>query len=49
MKDDLSKFLREAKRRPVFITRHGKPTGAIIGFESEFATGSAPAPCGSSG
>lgn len=35
VKDDLSKYLRQAERRPVVITRHGKPAGVLIGFESE--------------
>jgi len=35
VKDDLSRFLREAEQRPVVITRHGKPAGVLIGFESE--------------
>jgi prevent-host-death family protein len=35
IKDDLSRFLREAERREIVITRHGKPAGVLIGFESE--------------
>ncbi|HEY7674618.1 MAG TPA: type II toxin-antitoxin system Phd/YefM family antitoxin [Burkholderiales bacterium] len=35
VKDDLSRFLREAGRREILITRHGKPAGVLIGFESE--------------
>jgi prevent-host-death family protein len=35
VKDDLSKFLREAERQEIVITRHGKPAGILIGFESE--------------
>jgi prevent-host-death family protein len=35
VKDDLSRYLREAERKPVVITRHGKPAGVLIGFESE--------------
>jgi len=35
VKDDLSRYLREAEVRPVVITRHGKPAGVLIGFESE--------------
>jgi prevent-host-death family protein len=35
VKDDLSRILREAEQRPVVITRHGKPAGVLIGFESE--------------
>jgi prevent-host-death family protein len=35
MKDDLSRFLREAERQEIVITRHGKPAGVLIGFESD--------------
>jgi len=35
VKDDLSKYLRQAEQRPVVITRHGRPAGVLIGFESE--------------
>ena len=35
VKDDLSRFLREAEAQDVVITRHGKPAGVLIGFESE--------------
>src|SRR5437588_11578847 len=35
VKDDLSRFLREAETRDIVITRHGKPAGVLIGFESE--------------
>ena len=35
MKDDLSRFLREAEGREIVITRHGKPAGVLIGFKSE--------------
>jgi len=35
VKDDLSKFLREAEKQQIVITRHGKPAGVLIGFESE--------------
>lgn len=35
MKDDLSRFLREAETQEIVITRHGKPAGVLIGFESE--------------
>ena len=34
-KDDLSRFLREAEKQEIVITRHGKPAGLLIGFESE--------------
>jgi prevent-host-death family protein len=32
VKDDLSKYLRMAKKERVVITRHGKPAGVLIGF-----------------
>jgi prevent-host-death family protein len=35
LKDDLSRFLRLAEKEEVIITRHGKPAGVLIGFESE--------------
>ena len=35
VKDDLSRYLREAEREEVIITRHGKPAGVLIGFKSE--------------
>jgi prevent-host-death family protein len=35
VKDDLSKYLRMAEKEEVVITRHGKPAGVLIGFESE--------------
>jgi len=35
VKDDLSKYLRQAEQRPVIITRHGKPAGVLIGFGTE--------------
>ena len=35
VKDDLSRYLREAETREIVITRHGKPAGILIGFESE--------------
>src|SRR2546427_10501415 len=34
-KDDLSRFLRLAESEEILITRHGKPAGGLIGFESE--------------
>jgi prevent-host-death family protein len=34
-KDDLSRFLREAETQEIVITRHGKPAGVLIGFETE--------------
>jgi prevent-host-death family protein len=35
VKDDLSRYLRIAEKEEVIITRHGKPAGVLIGFESE--------------
>jgi len=35
VKNDLSRFLREAEEQDVVITRHGKPAGVLIGFKSE--------------
>jgi prevent-host-death family protein len=35
IKDDLSRFLREAEKQEIVITRHGKAAGVLIGFESE--------------
>jgi prevent-host-death family protein len=35
VKDDLSHFLREAEKQDIVITRHGKPAGVLIGFETE--------------
>lgn len=35
VKDDLSGYLHLAEKEEVIITRHGKPAGLLIGFESE--------------
>jgi prevent-host-death family protein len=35
VKDDLSRYLRVAEKQQVVITRHGKPAGVLIGFQSE--------------
>jgi prevent-host-death family protein len=35
IKDQLSKFLHDAEKEEILITRHGKPAGVLIGFESE--------------
>jgi prevent-host-death family protein len=35
VKDDLSRYLREAEKQDIVITRHGKPAGVLIGFGSE--------------
>ena len=35
VKDDLSRYLRLAANSEIVITRHGKPAGVLIGFETE--------------
>ena len=35
VKDDLSRFLREAEKQEIVITQHGRPAGILIGFETE--------------
>ena len=35
LKNDLSRYLRYAEKEEIIITRHGKPAGVLIGFESE--------------
>jgi prevent-host-death family protein len=35
VEDDLSRYLREAEAQEIVITRHGKPAGVLVGFESE--------------
>ena len=35
VKDGLSRYLHVAEKEEVVITRHGKPAGVLIGFESE--------------
>jgi prevent-host-death family protein len=35
IKDDLSRFLREAEGEGIVITRNGKPAGFLIGFASK--------------
>lgn len=35
VKDQLSRYLNEASREHIVITKHGKPAGVLIGFESE--------------
>ena len=35
IKDQLSKYLREAQRGEVLITLHGKPAGVLVGFATE--------------
>ncbi len=35
IKDDLSRFLREAEGEEIVITRNGRPTGVLVAFASE--------------
>jgi prevent-host-death family protein len=35
VKDDLSNLLREAEKEEIVITRHGKPAGVLVGFNSD--------------
>ncbi|OFW01446.1 MAG: prevent-host-death protein [Acidobacteria bacterium RIFCSPLOWO2_02_FULL_68_18] len=35
VKDDLSKYLRLAATEEIIVTRHGRPAGVLIGFDSE--------------
>jgi len=35
VKDNLSRYLRQAAKEGIVITRHGKPAGILIGFASE--------------
>jgi prevent-host-death family protein len=35
MKDDFSRYLKLAAAEEIVITRHGRPAGVLIGFESE--------------
>ncbi len=35
MKADFSRYLRMAASEEIVITRHGRPAGVLIGFESE--------------
>jgi prevent-host-death family protein len=35
VKNDLSRFLRLAESQEIVITRHGKPAGVLVGFQSE--------------
>jgi prevent-host-death family protein len=37
VKDNLSRYLREAESGEIVIMRHGKPAGGLIGFGSEDA------------
>ena len=35
VKDKFSRYLAEAEHEQIVITKHGKPAGVLIGFESE--------------
>jgi len=35
MKDDFSRYLKLAAEEEILITRHGRPAGVLIGFDSE--------------
>lgn len=35
VKDDLSRYLRMARKETLVITRHGKPAGLLVGFADE--------------
>ena len=35
VEEDLSKYLRIAEKQDVIITRHGKPAGVLIGFNTD--------------
>jgi len=35
VKDHLSEYLHDAAKEELVITRHGKPAGVLIGFETE--------------
>jgi len=35
VKDDLSRYLRQAEGEEIIITRHGKPAGVLRGFKTE--------------
>ena len=35
IKDNLSRYLRAAGKEKIVITKHGRPAGVLIGFETE--------------
>jgi prevent-host-death family protein len=35
VKDDFSRYLKMAADQEILITRHGRPAGVLIGFQSE--------------
>jgi prevent-host-death family protein len=37
VKDDFSRYLKLAADEEIVITRHGRPAGVLIGFESDEA------------
>lgn len=37
VKDHLSRYLRQAGRERILITKHGRPAGVLIGFSDEEA------------
>ncbi|MEW6754740.1 MAG: type II toxin-antitoxin system Phd/YefM family antitoxin [Candidatus Latescibacterota bacterium] len=37
VKDDLSRYLRQAENEEIVITRHGRPAGILVGFADEDA------------
>jgi len=37
VKDDFSRYLRQAAGEEIIITKHGRPAGVLIGFDTEEA------------
>jgi prevent-host-death family protein len=35
VEDQLSRYLRQAEKEEIIIARHGRPAGALTGFDSE--------------
>ncbi len=35
VKDNLSRYIHEAEEEQIVITRHGKPVGVLIGFQTD--------------
>ncbi len=35
VKDDLSRYLRLAEKAEIVITRHGRPAGVLVAFQTE--------------
>lgn len=35
VKDNFSQYLREAGKEQIIITKHGRPAGVLIGFDTE--------------